>query len=258
VSEVDVATFLSDAWFDRARSLTRDLPEQPGVGCRLQFDAVDGDGAHRRWHQVIVDGRVEAWQPGELADAELELRWPLDIARRLYTGVLGGTEAMDALTIAYPAGGETVTGRPSPLDIDDTAELDELPVIPDATLTTQFQLYAGPFGTLRFWWEFVDGRSTGMAFGDHAEPDVHVRIRFQRMVGVRRGDISVLEALEDGGTVDGGVGPLMLLAGLQESPELLAAGRACGPSGPALAALGLVTDRPEHRTAIAALAAATA
>jgi hypothetical protein len=255
---VDEAAFLSDAWFDRARSLTQDLPEQPGVGCRLQFDAVDDDGGHQRWHQVIVDGRVEAWEPGDLADAEVELRWPLGIARRLYAGVLGGTEAMDALTVAHPAGGSTVTGRPSPLDIGDTTEIDGLPTIPDATLTTQFQLFAGPFGTVRFWWSFVDGLSTDMAFGDHPEPDVFVRIRFQRMVGVRRGDISVLEALEDGGAIDGGVGPLMLLAGLQESPELLAAGRACGPSGPALAALGQVADRPEHRTAIAALAAATA
>jgi len=249
--------FLSDAWFDRARSLTRDLPEQPGVGCRLQFDAVDEDGGHRRWHQVIADGRIEAWAPGDLADAELELRWPLDIARRLYTAELDGTEAMDALTVAYPVDGATVTGRPSPMDIADTAELDRLPSIPDATLATQFQFFAGPFGSVRFWWTFVDGRSTGMGFGTHAEPDVFVRIRFQRMVGVRRGDLSVLEALEDGGIADGGVGPLMLLAGLQESPELLAAGRACGPSGPALAALGQVTDRPEHRTAIAALAAAT-
>jgi hypothetical protein len=63
--------------------------------------------------------------------------------------------------------------------------------------------------------------------------------------------------LEDGGRVDGGVGPLMLLAGLQESPELLAAGRACGPSGPVLAALGQVTDGTEHRTAITELAAVT-
>jgi hypothetical protein len=218
---------------------------------------VDDDGGHQRWHQVIADGRIEAWEPGDLADADVELRWPLDVARRLYAAELDGTEAMDALTVAYPAGGATVTGRPSPMDIADTAELDRLPSIPDATLTTQFQFFAGPFGSIRYWWTFVDGRSTEMAFGTHAEPDVFVRIRYQRMVGVRHGDISVLEALEDGGAVDGGVGPLMLLAGLQESPELLAAGRACGPSGPALAALGRVTDRSEHRTAIAALAAAT-
>jgi hypothetical protein len=259
VSGVDVAAFLSDAWFDRARSLTDDLPEQPGVDCRLQFDAVDDDGGHQRWHQVIVDGRIEAWQPGDLADADVELRWPLDVARRLYAADLDGTAAMDALTVAYAAGGSIVTGRPSPLDIGDTAEIDALPAIPDATLVTQFRLFSGPFGPVRFWWTFVDGLSTDMAFGDHPEPDVIVRIRFQRMVAVRCGHISVLEALEDGGQIlEGGVGPLMLLAGLQESPELLAAGRACGPSGPALAALGRVTDRPEHRTAIAALAAATA
>lgn len=252
-----MAPFLSDRWFDLARSLTTDLPAQPGVGCRLQFDAVDDDGGHHRWHQVVEDGRIITWEPGDLTDAELEVRWPLDVARRLYGGELHGTDVFEALTVAYPAEGSVITGRPSPFDIADTDELDRLPTIPEATLTTQFQLAAGPFGPLRFWWTFTDGRSTELAWGAHAEPDVFVRIRYQRMVAVRQGDITVLEALEDGGHVDGGVGPLMLLAGLQESPELLAAGKACGPSGPVLAALGLVTDRPEHRTAMAALAAAT-
>lgn len=253
----EALAFLSEAWFERARDLTADLPGQPGVGCRLQYEAVDGDGSSLRWHHVIVDGRVEAFGPGELTDPDLELRWPLATAQALYAGDASGTEAMAALTVAHRSESQVVTGPPSPADITMTGGLDHLPRIPEATLTTQFRLVAGPFGPVDFWWTFEDGISTGMGFGVVAEHDVWVQIRYQRMVAVRRGEISVVEALEEGGKVDGGVGPLMLLAGLQESPELLAAGKACGPSGPVLADLGRVTSGREHRQAMADLAAVT-
>ena len=67
---------------------------------------------------------------------------------------------------------------------------------------------------------------------------MEVGITFARMVAVRDGRITILEALEGGGTVAGELGPLMLLGGMEESPELHAAELACGPSGPVLAAHG--------------------
>ena len=57
------ASPLSAAWFERARELVAGLPEQPGVGCRIQFEAEE-----HRCHLVAVDGRIVEWAPGDLAD----------------------------------------------------------------------------------------------------------------------------------------------------------------------------------------------
>lgn len=91
-----------------------------------------------------------------------------------------------------------------------------------------------------------------------ADPDAWATITYQKMIAVRTGTISILEALEDGGRVRGGLGPLMLLAGLEESPQLHAVELACGPAGAVLARVGALASSPEHAAAMAALAAETA
>jgi hypothetical protein len=131
-----------------------------------------------------------------------------------------------------------------------------MPWQPDATLLTQYRFSAGPFGAFDWWWRVVDGQSDEMGLGTVEDPDVVVKVPFQRLIGVRSGAISIYEAIE-GGRVDGDVGPLMLLAGLYESPEQHAAELACGPSGAVLADLGLVVDQPAHREALAVLAGET-
>ena len=158
------------------------------------------------------------------------MRLALDVARRYYRGEADGTETLAACRVIEPGGEE---GPPSPLDIEGRPELDEMLFQPDATLLTQYRFSAGPFGAFEWWWRFVDGRSDSMGLGRVDEPDAVVKIAFQKLIGVRTDSISIYEAIE-GGRVDGDVGPLMLLAGLQESPELHAAELACGASGPGL------------------------
>ena len=89
-----------------------------------------------------------------------------------------------------------------------------------------------------------------MQLGRVPEPDVTVEVPFLVMAQVRRGDLSILEALEHG-RVDGKLGPLGLLAGISESPEFHRAELACGASGLALGNLGVALAGPAHQAALA-------
>ena len=244
-----VVPLVSDGWFDRARQLTRGLPEQDGVSFRLHVETGDGG----TWHQVVERGRVLAWGRGSPGDADLLLRWSVRDTVATFAGAVSGTAALAALHVLEVRDGVKVEADPSPCDIGATDELAQLPLIPDATLIVQYLFTEGPFGPVEYWWSFEDGRSAGMGLGVHPDPDVRVRITFASMVAVRRGELSILEALERGGDVDGGEGPLMLLAGLQESPEVRAAELACGTSGPVLAAMGRLWATPGYSQAVQAL-----
>ncbi len=244
--------FASEGWFDLATDLAcgRVEPTADDPSRRIQFDAVDAAGGHIRWHLVLEGGALTTWAPGDVEQPDLELHWALDDARAVHRGEASGTDALAAVRLADGS-------DPSPLDIAETAELADLPALPGATLGIQYHFAAGPFGPFSYWWAFEDGASRAMGLGTIDEPDASVWISFQKMVGVRTGEISVLEALEGGGRVDGAVGPLMLLAGLQESPELHAAELACGPSGPVLADLGRAFAVPQQNEGLVALARVT-
>lgn len=243
----------SESWCEHAMRCTVDLPERVGLSWRLQFDAVDG-AHHRRWHQEVKDGRVLGWAPGEIDEPDVELRWTLDHARALYRGALSGSDALAGARVVTPDRGE---GAPPPLDLSETDELEDLPQIAGATLMVQYEFAAGPFGPVSFWESFDEGRVAGMGFGVTEEADVTVWITFTKMAAVRAGTISILQALEDGGRVDGDIGPLMLLAGLEESPELRAAEAACGPAGSVLAMVGELAATAPHRAAMEELARVT-
>jgi hypothetical protein len=250
---VSGSTFLTDGWFGAARQLSADLPVREGCGWRLQLGARDGEELVL-WHQVVEDGRVAAWAPGVVDHPDLEVRWPLDVARGVHRRAVSGTEALAALRIVFPGG---VEGPAPPQDIVLTDEVEALPVLVGATFTVQYEFRSGPFGDAWFWMSFVDGRVGDMAFERIADPDVEVHISYQSMAGVRAGAITILEALEDGGTVVGDVGPLMLLAGMQESPELHAAELACGPAGRVLADIGSLAATPAYGAVLGRLAEVT-
>lgn len=245
----------SEPWLEQARMLTATLPSRLGLGYRLQFDTVEKAGEHDRWYQVVEDGRVVAWDRGDVDSPDLELRWARADAEAVFRQDLSGTEALATVRVVAPGGSEGVA---PPLDMRDTAELALLPEVPGATLLVQFEFAQGPFGHVSFWLSFEDGRCAGQGFGRGEEPDVTIGISFQRMVRVRTGAMTILEALENGGRVDGALGPIMLLAGLEESPELRAVEMACGPAGAVLARVGEVASSVEHTEAMAALAQATA
>ena len=238
---------LSDEAFARARALVDGaLPERPGSGCRLQFDA------GTRWGLVVEDGRVVTWEPGELPDAEAELRWSPEDAAAVLSGQLEGEEAYRRTTMAERAKAGDYVGPPPPMDLAEREELEALPLLPDATVLTQYRFRSGPFGTVDYWIRLEDGKVTGMGLGTADEPDVRVEVSYRAMAKVRNGSISIIEALEDG-SVDGKIGPMALLAGVSESREFQRAERAGGPGADALATLGELREVPAFREACAAL-----
>ena len=242
---------LSEAAFARARELVDGtLPERPGSSCRLQFNA------GTRWGLVVEDGRVATWEPGDLADAEAELRWSAEDAAAVLTGRLEGDEAMRRTTLAERAAAGDYVGPPPPMDVAGRPELEALPELPGATVLTQYRFRSGPFGPVDFWIRWEDGRVTGLDLGRVDEPDVRVEVTYRAMAKVRNGSITIIEALEDG-SVDGKIGPMALLAGVSEGREWQRAERAGGPAGEALATLGELREVPAFREACAALVEAS-
>lgn len=238
---------LSEAWFEMARSLVGALPPRPGLDCSLQFEAGDIS-----WHLVVTDGQITAWSRGELPDAQLVVRMPLETAVAIHRPGADGSEALATCTLVGPDGSER---PPAPLDLLTEPGLEALPKLPGADLTVQYHLAKGPFGDVGVWSSFVDGRLEAMALGQREDPDVEIWVPFGAMAALRSGKQTILEVLADGGRVEGEEGPLMLFAGLEEGPELQAVKRSCGPSASLLGVLGEVWADPVFQAALATLAA---
>jgi hypothetical protein len=240
--------FLSDAWFSRASELAAGvLFSRPDLSCRLQCQA-----AHHRWVQVIEDGTITRWEPGELRNADLEIRWSVEDAYRILHREVSGTEALAATTVVH----RDYAGPPSPMDLGEQPGLANLPRLPGATVDVQYEHPAGPFGHVSYAISFVDGQIASMMLGSLDEPDAVVEVPYIAMVLVRRGELTIYEAI-DQGRIEGEIGPLALLAGLSDSPELHAAERACGPSGLVLAQLGQATSVDGFDEAMRALTGVT-
>src|SRR5690606_242296 len=121
--------------------------------------------------------------------------------------------------------------------------LDDLPVpafeslarVPHATARLLFDVFATPFGTQRcdVHYHFLsrttcllsdlkDSTDVQPAFG---APEMHVSMSFRNYLKMRSGQVTALEAIEDGGSVDARWTLLLLLHGMIQSPEYVAAYR---------------------------------
>jgi hypothetical protein len=247
-----VSAFLSDDWFaDASRLLGNVEPAAVELDGRVQFTCADDEREHR-WGYVIEAGRLVAIQPGELADADVEVLQTYEDARLILFGKIDGSEALRRTRINAPGW----SGSPPPIDIYERPELDAMPVLTGASLVTQNELSNGPFGHVSHWIEYVDGRVAAMDLGRRAKADVTVSLPYYALALRRAGELSVLEQIELG-RVTGELGPLGALLGINESPEWERAQHATGRMGIPLAALGEVAATPSFRSAWAALAEET-
>jgi hypothetical protein len=219
----------------------------------VQYD-VAGTSGGLRFFQVVEAGVLQRWDQGDVADPDIEVRWEWEHARRVWRRQVDGTGALAETVVAAPDG---YVGPPSPMDLAEQPELAQLPVVPDATLTVQYEYTRGPFGHVSYVIVFVDGQVQGMYLGQAPERDAMARVPFLAMVKVRSGEFSIFQALEQGGKVDGQLGPLALLAGISESPEFHRAELACSGAALALGKLGEALADPVYQTALDELAAVT-
>lgn len=120
----------------------------------------------------------------------------------------------------------------SPLPpVDDFAEgLADMPFVPHATARLRFELVGSPAGQILGDVRYVDGRRpqnrvvtnwTETEAGEpaHDAPEIFLRMKFRNYLKMRTGELSHLEAIEDGGDVGESRWTLLLmLHGLAQHP----------------------------------------
>ena len=244
--------FLSTEWFECARDLIDGVEVSPASSCRIQFGAED-----ERFLLVVEHGRVVGFDAGDLDAADVEVRSSLADAVKIWRRGLCDDGAMRATTVVAPVRGGTYTGPPCPADLLVRRELDVVPSIPGASLLVEYTFSDGPFGVVHHWLRFERGRPVSEGFGQIEAADVRVGVPYRAVPQVRSGERTIIEVLE-GGTLQGELGPLALLAGILESPEFHDAELATGRHGFALAVLGELWSNTVWTEALDQIAAETA
>ena len=197
----------------------------------VHHDAVAEDGSVVHHHQTFESGRLVAWERDD-APGPWALIRPGDPFAVWPSTPPGPVEAA-AVSVRL---GDAVTALP-PLD-DLTAQgWDELPLVPDATARLRFELTGSPVGPLALDIRYQDGRRPVAEIVDdwvetaegeeaHGAPEMHVSMTWRNYLRMRTGDVTALEGIEEGGTVDARWTLLLLLHGLLQEPKYIAIYRA--------------------------------
>jgi hypothetical protein len=227
-------TFLSAEWCEGASAAARDARLPSDAHCRLEFQLADVVCS-----LVVADGRV-AFRPGPIGDPDATLTSSVEVAWEIVTCARSREAALEAMTVSVVLpSGETYVGTPAPMGMFGRPELDAMRALPDATLVVQHSFAKGPFGDIDYVVRFVDGQIVDEHLGRAREPaDVILALSYRRLALLRSGLCTVLEALEDGGRVEGNVSSLMAVAALYERIADVAPMRATGAQTMALATLG--------------------
>jgi hypothetical protein len=224
--------FLSAEWFAAARPGLTDIALDSARSCRLNFTA---DTA--QWHLCIDTGRVASFDLGHIDDADAELRWSMADTRAIVFRRRRGDDALRSTTVVARAADGQYVGPPAPLNLRQRPELDDLSTIPGATLTVQYLYQNGPFGDVNYGLSFRDGHCVDEFLGTIPQATVRVEVTYRTMALVRAGEMTILEALEDG-RIEGSIGALGVLAGISEDPLFHRAELATGRHAIPLATLG--------------------
>jgi hypothetical protein len=137
--------------------------------------------------------------------------------------------------------------RTVPLPMDDELEdpgFAAVERVPDATLRLRYQLTTTPVGVQRADIRYQDSLRAARMVDDWAAPEpgspaaeapeLFVSMSFRNYLRMRTGELSSLEAIEDGGAVDGRWTLMLLLHGLVQDPAYVATYRACAVVPPEL------------------------
>ena len=119
-----------------------------------------------------------------------------------------------------------------PLDDLYSDRWDELPTVPDATAWLRYELTGTPVGPIACDIRYQDGkRPVSVVVDDwsapvdgepaYGAPEMHIAMTFRNYLKMRTGELTALEAIEDGGTVDARWTLLLMLHGLLQEPEYI-------------------------------------
>ncbi len=206
-------------------------PVPPGYATGVvHHDAVADDGTVTHHHQRFESGRLVEWEvdddPGPWAlvrPGGVLLPCPVDVA------------PADRSESTHLRIGDRLHPLPMVDDLTDPG-FAGVEQVPDADLRLRFELTATPTGTQRADIRYERSLRTGWLVEDwddpepgspaaHA-PDLAVSMTYRNYLRMRTGGISALEAIADGGSVDGRWTLMLLLHGLVQDPVYVATYRA--------------------------------
>ena len=190
----------------------------------VYHDTITPEGELVHHHQRFDRGLLVEW---ERDDSPAE--WALvrhGSPFESFASALPGEAEVDGLAVRI---GDDELTMP-PLDDLRLDGWDGLPHVPDATARLKFELTGSPAGPLALDIRYVDGaRAVAEIVDDWAElvdgdaahgaPEMHVVMTWRNYLRMREGQVTALEGIEQGGTVDARWTLLLLLHGLLQEPE---------------------------------------
>ena len=204
-------------------------PRPPYATGVVHHDSVLDDGTVVHHHQVFESGELVEWvrddEPGPWG-----LVRPGDPFQPLAADLAGPQQASAvSIRIGDGAGDGGLLVLP-PLDDMASGRWDELPSIPDATAWLRFELLGSPIGPLACDIRYQDGKRVVCELVDEwaeptegepawGAPQMHIAMTWRNYLLMRAGELTALEAIEDGGIVDARWTLLLLLHGLLQEPE---------------------------------------
>jgi hypothetical protein len=185
----------------------------------VHHETVAADGRRIFHHQVFDRGLLKSWVQDPVSGPWALVRHgdPFDA----FFSDLAGPEQVAAVQVRV---GQEFFPLP-PLDDTSSDRWSELPEIPDATARLKFELTGSPVGPLALEVQYRNGaRDICEVVDDWAElqpdapafgaPEMHVVMTWRNYLRMRAGEVTALEGIEEGGTVDARWTLLLLLHGL--------------------------------------------
>ncbi len=201
-------------------------PRPPHATGTVHHDAVLDDGSVVHHHQVFESGQLVVWERDDEPGPWALVRSgdPFEP----FTTELPGLEQVRAARIRL---GATTVDLP-PLDDLYSARWDELPTVPDATAWLRFELTGTPVGPVACDIRYADGKRPVSVVVDHwappavgepayDAPQMQIAMTWRNYLKMRTGELTALEAIEEGGAVDARWTLLLMLHGLLQEPEYI-------------------------------------
>lgn len=212
-----------------------EVPDLPAYATgTVHHDAVLDDGTVVHHHQVFREGRLVEWEEDDEPGPWALVR-PGDPLAPVPRGV-ASPELVGSVKVRLPGDGGLLDLPP----LDDVAspEWSKLPHVPDATAALRFELTGTPVGSIRVDVRYVDGaRAVCRVVEEWPEipvdsdepaagaPQMAITMTWRNYLRMRCGEATALEAVEEGGSIDARWTLLLLLHGLLQEPEYVAAYR---------------------------------
>jgi alkyl sulfatase BDS1-like metallo-beta-lactamase superfamily hydrolase len=88
-----MSKWLSQEWLDETKKMADGQPERPGASARMQYVVTGGPDGDIKYYWVLVNGKLQESQLGEMGDAEVTMTQSYEDAKKIQTGELDANAA---------------------------------------------------------------------------------------------------------------------------------------------------------------------